>query len=454
MFTKEELLAFFKKADDKQNDLNDALKALQAKFDEVKADSDQALKLKEAIGALESKAKDWDKVIEDLKNEIADFDLKGSTPKLMISLKEQNEQLVKAVKAGVGKFLQAGAKAKETGAKADGNFKDFIDVEIKALNLTNTQEGLESVDKILSREIIERAREAYPVIGAVRMRSMPRDLREEVLISYPSVQQGIENVAGISIPETTTQKYAEIKNKIAKVNAKPRITDEAMLGSDLDLYGHLLTLLNEEIGRWLALQIYYGDGSAKSMRGILSSQRVDITNLTGESFKPTINSADPSLARNPDFYPVYPTGVSGGIGATDKASVNYFIDLKKQLPTKYLKNAKWRFNRNTLAVIEKLRDTQDRPIFRDNYSDGKSRVLNHEYEIDDDMPDIAANSTFIIFGDLYQAFSIDNGDIDKMLLDPYTVDGCTLVKVDKEYFEMVGKNDAIIIGAATTNSGS
>ena len=447
---KAELLALFTKADTKHGDLVETITALTNKFNNATTDTTE---LKATIADLVTQCKTFADMSTELKNEIADLELKGSTPAFAISLKDQNVQLVGAVKKGLGNFMRAKARDKAGEPLGLGAFKDFISTEVKALNLTTTAEGLESVDEILSREVIQRAREAFPIIGAVRIRNMPRELREEVLISYPGVQQGIENVAGTTIPQTGTQTYAEVKNQIAKINAKPRITDEAMLGSDLDLYGQLLTLLDEEIGRWLALQILFGSGASKAMRGILSSNRVDITNVTGESFKVTINSADPSLARDPDFYPVFSTGVSGGLPATSETAVNYFIDMKKQLPTKYLGSAKWRFNRNTLAIIEKLRDNDGAPIFRDNYQDGDSRILGHGYELDDDMPDFAADSTPIIFGDVSQAFSMSSGDIDKMLLDPYTVDGCTVVKIDKEFFEIVGKNDAIVICAATTNDG-
>ena len=54
--------------------------------------------------------------------------------------------------------------------------------------------------------------------------------------SYPSVAEGIENVAGTDFAQTTTQEYKEVKSKEFKVSAKPRITDEAMYGADIDLY--------------------------------------------------------------------------------------------------------------------------------------------------------------------------------------------------------------------------
>ena len=67
--------------------------------------------------------------------------------------------------------------------------------------------------------------------------------------------------------------------------------------------------------------------------------------------------------------------------------------------------------------------------------------------------DIAANSTPIIFGRLDMAFAISDGAIDKMLIDPYSIDGCTVIKMDKEMIEIVQNTDAIIVVACTANDG-
>jgi len=386
--------------------------------------------------------------ISELKNEIADLEVKGNKPQLVLDTKAQDLQLKTAVKTAIGSFI----RAKDESGKDTGRFKSFVVDHVKAaLNLTGTGVGLESIDQVLSREVTERAREAYPIMGAVGMRNMPRSLREEVLISYPSVQQGIENVAGTAISETEVQSYAEVVNQIAKINAKPRITDEAMSGSDLDLYGQLLRLLDDEVGRYVVNQILFGNGNSKNMRGILSSNRLDLTNTTGESFKPTVGTG----ARNPDFYPAIGTGVSGGLPATDKAIVDWLIDFETALPTAYLAGAKWYMNRVTLGKFKKLRDANDNPVFTAGYMGQPMSINGYPVVLDDYMPNFsAANAPFLMFGKLDSAFYISAGDIDYILLDPYTSDGSTIVKVNKEYFEIVGKNDAIIIGAATTAAGA
>ena len=443
----EELKALLAKADANYQ----AIKAkadladVRMKDAEAKADG-MAAKFESQKVEFEKQAAEHKTEMENLKNEIADVEVKFKGFGGPVDQKQQKEQLATAFKNAIGAFVKS---AKTSDAQKDASaFKNFVNLHIKAaLNLTTTAQGLESIDEVLSREIIERARESYPILGAVGMRNMPRSLREEVLISYPSVQQGIENVAGTTISQTEVQHYDEVVNQVAKVNAKPRITDEAMVGGDLDLYGHLLRLLDDEIGRYLLMQILYGNGATKNMRGILSSSRLNITNVTGESFKPTFGAG----ARSPDFYPAVGTGVSGGLPATDKATVDWLIDLESLLPTKYLMGAKWYMNRRTLAKVKKLRDADDRPIFALGYMGERMSILGYPVVIDDNMPEFnVANAPFLIFGKLEEAFYISPGDIDSMLLDPYTVDGCTLVKVNKEYFEIVGKNDAIIIGAATT----
>lgn len=400
-------------------------------------------KLTAKLEALESKGEGvTQEQLEELKNEMADLEVKTQRPAVMMT-KEDEQKVRNVLKTALGAYV----KTKDNNA----SMNEFVDLQVKAaLNLTNTGEGLESIDEVLSRDIIERAREAYPLLSDINVRNMPRKLREQVLISYPSVQLGIENVAGADISETDVQRYAEVENNVAKVNAKPRITDEALVGGDLDIYGHLLSLLDDEIGRWLILQVLFGDNSGKSMRGILSSNRLDITNTTGQAWKETIAASD---ARDPDHYPAVATGVAGGLPATDNEIIDFMIDVTEALPTKYLGNAKWYFNRKLRAKLRKVKDADGRPQYtNDNQGDGL-KVEGYPIVIEDYMPDYTtADAPFAIFGDLNAAFSMSPGDIDKMLLDPYSVDGCVVVKTDKEFFEIVGKNDAIIILVATTNS--
>ena len=394
----------------------------------------------------ETKSDEAERLVKDLESRISDLQTEiKNIPLNAMDTKSAGEAFAVKMHEELGGFIRGKA----------GDVLKHMEKAVAALNLTNAGEGGNSVDEVLSREIIERARKSYVMPGACRFQQMPRDDRQEVTVGFPTTVTGIENVAGADFSFTDVQRYAEIVNKICKISATPRITDEAMYGSDLDLYAHLLDLLDEEFGIALEMQILFGDGdpSKKNMRGILSSKRVDITASSGKSWLPTF-ATDPANARPVDFFPAHATGVSAKLGATDKDSVNYLIDLKAVLPTKYLSGAKWYMNRKTYTVIEKMRDDQGDPVFRQNYRDGTVFLLNHPIVIDDYLPDIAANSYPIIFGDLFEAFQYCTGAIDKMQLNPYIKPGCTVVEMDKEYYEKIRKNDAIVIAAATANATS
>lgn len=424
----ESLQTQFKTLSEKHTDL-------LGQFDKLKegGDSDAAAKMA--------------KTIEELQDEMSDLRSKHKAPVVAISDEKQKDALKTVAKKAVGAFLKTKDK--------QGDFFEFIEnnavEQCKTLNISSPETGGLAVAEILSRDVMDYYRDVSPIIGEVgRKSAMTRSYRQMIRVSWPSVAEGIENVAGVVPAETTTQEYVEVKSKEFKMYASPRITNEALTGVDVDVYSDLVMSLGEEQGVYLANQILFGDGQDKNARGILSSNRFDITDVTGESWKPTL-APDPANARDPDFYPAYATGVSGSIGADDKAKVDWLLTFMRKLPKRYRGNAKLYMNENTLLQFELLRDADDRPIFRTNYMEGEPRLNGKPVVIDDTLPDIAADAAFIMYGDLPMAFAINDGDIDQMLLDPYTKKGSLIVYTEKEMFEMAQRSDAILIGVATTN---
>lgn len=415
--------------------LSEKHSALQAKFDKLKeaGDSDQAAELV--------------KTIEEIQDEMSDLRSKYKAPVTAITDEQQKDALKAIAKKAVGAFLKTKDK--------QGDFFEFIEnnavEQCKTLNISSPETGGLAVAEILSRDVMDYYRDVSPIVGEVgRKAAMTRSYRQMIRVSWPSVAEGIENVAGVVPAETSTQEYVEVKSKEFKMYASPRITNEALSGVDVDIYSDLVMSLGEEQGVYLANQILFGDGQDKNARGILSSNRFNITDVTGESWKPTL-APDPANARDPDFYPAYATGVSGSIGADDKAKVDWLLTFMRKLPKRYRANAKLYMNENTLLAFELLRDANDNPIFRLNYMEGEPRLNGKPVVIDDTLPDIAADAAFIIYGDLPMAFAINDGDIDQMLLDPYTKKGSLIVYTEKEMFEMAQRSDAILIGVATTN---
>jgi|TARA_R110002124_G_scaffold236648_3_gene401881 HK97 family phage major capsid protein len=387
--------------------------------------------------------------VEDLKNEISDLRGKIKTPAAAITDVEQK----RAVQTFAVKAFNNYARQAKGGDVGLESFLGSLADEFKAINISTASEGGSAVAQVLSMDVIEYGREYSPILSSIGLKNgLTRDYTELVLVSYPSVGDGIENVAGVSLPATVEQTYSEVKADTIKIYANPRITDEALNGTDYNVYADLVRLIGDEIAITLAFKVMFGNGSAKNGRGLLSSSRVDITNTTGKSFKSTIDATD---ARPADFFPVKSTGLAGSLGATDKAVVDFFIDLINELPTKYLTGAKFTMNRKTKGVVEKVRDADNNLIFVTNAQvGGAPTIMGYPVEIDDTMPDLATDSTPIIFGQLGRAFAMANGDIDYMQANPYKVQGVTIFEYNKEIFTIMQASDAILIVGATTNSGA
>ena len=454
--TLEELKALIEKAtanfeaQKKENEtLTVAMKAQEEKFIQLKGDFD---KLKE--GGDQDQAKKMAKDLEDLADEISDLRSKYKAPAAAITDEAQKKAIQQIVMKSFGSFMK---KNKGTQGDVVEGLQTEIELQIKTLNLSTPAQGGYAVMEVLSMDVLDHAREFSPVVQQIMLKSdMTRDYRQLIKITYPSIAEGIENVAGTVPAETSTQTYAEVKSKVFKLYAQPRITNEALMGADINVYQDLITSLGEEIGIYLAAQILYGDGTDLNARGILSSSRVDITDGTGKSWLPTLTPTGVG-ARPSDYFPALGTGVSADFGADDVARVNFLIDAEASLPTRFLVNAKWYMNRKTLARWKKVRFDDGKPALIWDFIEGtRGRVplLNgYVVVIDDTLPDVAANSTPMIFGDLSRAFAYAPGDIDQMLLDPYTKKGNLIVYVEKNFFEMVQRSDAILVVACTTADG-
>ena len=442
---------------------------VKARADKLEADNVVMLQKFEALskqiedgGGDVKQLEEMATTIKELQSEISDVRSKHQKPSIVMP--EDAKTALKTIAGGaVGSFLAQ--KKRDGGVKSD-DLKDFMKIaadgvneKIKSLNISTPADGGLAIAEILASDVLDYARNSYPILQEVGMKSgMTRDYRQLINLGGVGVRRGAENTDGQTKIDpstgkyisTTTQTYAEVKSNAFQASAEPLISDHAMSAPDINIYNDLIVDLGIEVGEWLANDVTLGDGALNGgdgeARGILGS-RLDITNLTGESWKPTKGVG----RRNADVFPAYATNVSGDFGTDDKTRVDWLLKFMRQLPMRYRSGAKLYMNENTLSVFELARDKNDRPVFRVNYMDGEPRLNGKPVVLDDNMPDIAADAAFIMYGDLKLAYVINNGDVEKMQINPYIVRGATVVEYDKEMFEMIQRSDALIIGVATTN---
>ena len=101
-----------------------------------------------------------------------------------------------------------------------------------------------------------------------------------------------------------------------------------------------------------------------------------------------------------------PTGVvnaavdSGAKPAAASITLDNNIDLLKSVNSAYARNGKFMFNRHTLWELAKIKDQSGRYIWHESTRDGSPATLfGKEYILNDDIADIGAGNTSVLFGD-------------------------------------------------------
>lgn len=97
------------------------------------------------------------------------------------------------------------------------------------------------------------------------------------------------------------------------------------------------------------------------------------------------------------------------------------IDFFHNLPSPYAQNGTWLMNRTTMGETRKLKNSAGDYLWREALSEGNPpTLLGRPIAEAVDMPDIAADATPILFGDISQTYRIADRIQLSILRDPYT----------------------------------
>jgi HK97 family phage major capsid protein len=116
---------------------------------------------------------------------------------------------------------------------------------------------------------------------------------------------------------------------------------------------------------------------------------------------------------------VIETGVSGDFPASDPSDI--LVDLAHALRSAYRQHATFVMNRRTQGAIRKFKDSGGNYIWSPPASVGaKATLMNFPVVEAEDMPDIAANSLSIAFGDFRRGYLVIDRIGIRALRDPYS----------------------------------
>lgn len=294
-------------------------------------------------------------------------------------LDKVNEQIraMEALEEADKRKAEERAKAAQTKAepaKDDAELRAFANylktgaISEETRTVLTTENSAVMIPKDISQQIILGLQGAFEMLGKVDLRITPhaKTFVEPILsggMTLKRITVGSANDEGAA-----TFEGIEIKAYDYRLPVIP-ISLTLLDGSDADIQGAIVALLTEHIARGLT----------------------DLATSTG-------TTSDGISA-------IVPKAVT--VTAASATAITYgdLVDVlaKVKAPHNGQGVASWMMNSATRAALMKVLDGNNRPIFLESTREGEpDRILGRPVVINDNMPDIGAGRTPIIFGDLHR----------------------------------------------------
>lgn len=199
-------------------------------------------------------------------------------------------------------------------------------------------------------------------------------------------------------PETATPNLKALGFGHGEIYANPAATQQILDDSEINLDAWLAGEVQAEFAEQEGIAFISGDG-VKKPAGILTYVEGG-TNAAKHPFGAikVINS-----------------------GAAADISSDAVLDLIYGLPKKYRQNSRFLTNNLTIAKLRKLKDGQGNYLWQPSAQAGQPATLQgYGIAEDENMPDVAANSIPMLFGDYKRGYLIIDRMGVRVLRDPYT----------------------------------
>lgn len=343
----------------------------QQKIARIEAEMDKKIEAKNA--ELMSKLAEEKKAQEDLKERYDSLEKKLS--------RAPKGALAEAAKSSEYKafenFLRWGHPE---GKDAFQGFSGSIQTKYLRTDI-NTDGGYLAPEEYVE-EIIKKITEISPVRQVSRVRSTTRDS-----IAIPARTTLLQAYwVGEGAPMTEVQSNYGIETiKVNKLAAYSVATMEMLTDAAFNMESEINQDLVERFAEKEGDAFINGDGVEKP-QGILEDADIEVIN----------------------------SGVANDIDADS------LITITGQLKTGY--NPMFMLNRKTLARIRRLKDGNGQYLWQAGLADGQPNlIVGYPYVSAINVPDIAADSTPVIFGDFLRGYTIVDGTTMSMIRDDYTL---------------------------------
>lgn len=212
-----------------------------------------------------------------------------------------------------------------------------------------------------------------------------------------------------SRPQTTTPTLQRFDFPTHEIYAMPAATQQILDDSEMDIAAWLADEVGIEFAEEEAAAFIMGDGGNKP-RGLIGG------------YTPIANGQFDNAVARPGYIA---TGAAGAFADTSASPAgspyDALIDLIHSLKQGLRNGSSFLMNDLTLSTVRKFKDQDGHYLWQPSVQAGQpSLLLGYGVNTDDNMPDVAANSFSIAFGNWRRAYLIlDRAGI-RVLRDPFT----------------------------------
>ncbi len=304
---------------------------------------------------------------------------------------------------------QAVASARPALSGARGASSPFVDsylrkglesgVELKAMTGTTEAAGGYAVPEEIDSEIARLLTSISPIRAIANVVRVGSAGYRKLVTAGGTPSGWVSETAGR--PETATPNFIEVAPPFGELYANPAASQSMLDDSAFDVEAWLASEIATEFARAEGSAFVNGNGINRP-KGFLAGP----TSAQGDSSRPfgTLQT----LA----------TGSAGGFGA-DPA--DRLIDLVQALRPPYRQGAAFVMNSATASAIRKFKTSDGAFLWQAGLSAGQpDTLLGYPVVEAEDMPDVAADSLSVAFGNFRAGYLIAERTETQILRDPYT----------------------------------
>ncbi|QVM84945.1 phage major capsid protein [Novosphingobium decolorationis] len=321
--------------------------------------------------------------------------LRGDVDEVKARLERVSRAAARPVIAGSAE----GAPSLELKGFVDGYLRAGRETEWKSISGAVPSDGGYAVPREIDALIAARLKSVSPIRSIAQVVQTGSAGYRKLISTGGTASGWVSETA--ARPATATPSFAEIAPPTGELYANPAASQAMLDDAGFDLPTWLADEIATEFARAEGAAFVSGSGTNQPMGFITgtTSTAGDATRQFG-TLQHVVSGNASTLGTNPELK---------------------LIDLVHALKAGHRQGASWVMNAQTLALVRKLKTSDGAFLWQPGLVDGQpDRLLGYPVVEASDMPDVAANTTPIAFGNFRAGYLIAERSATAILRDPFT----------------------------------